>query len=383
MSALPSTRPVLAEVDLGVLAENLRELRSLLEPGVRVIASIKANGYGHGAVQVAETLAREGVELLTTGSFDEAVAVREAGVDLPILMLPGALPDGMAALLRHGLTPTVCDLDTGRAVEAAAGEATPVWVKVESGLGRLGVPLPHAGQLLRDLADLPNIVVEGLYTHLPFVDAAGLEWAKERLAAFGELRRTLDAEGLLPPLTQARSSAGVLAGLEDGCNTVCPGHVLYGLPAASPDVVDASAFRPVLRSVTTRLISVARHPEARAAGVGGQAPLAAGAVTGVVSFGRTDGYRAARPGETAVMLVRGRRAPVRGVSLEHTTLDLTGIEGVAAGDEVVVVGEQAGEALGVRDLAAWQGVGTDDVVLAFDGRTPRRYHPAEQLSAAS
>ena len=367
---------MLAEVDLRALADNLRELRSRLEPGVRVIASVKANGYGHGAVQAAETLALEGVELLTTGSFDEAVAVREAGVTLPIVMLPGALPEGMAELLRHGLTPTVCDLETGRAVNAAAREPTAVWVKVESGLGRLGVPLPQAAELLRALSGLPNLVVEGLYTHLPFVDAAGLAWAKERLVAFGELREALAAEELLPPLTQARSSAGILAGLEDGCNAVCPGHVLYGLPAAAPEVVDASAFRPVLRSVSTRLISVAAHPEARAAGVGGQAPLAAGAVTGVVSFGRTDGYRAARPGETAVVLVRGRRAPVRGVSLEHTTLDLTGIDGAAPGDEVVVLGKQGEEAVTARDLAGWQGVGTDDVVLAFDGRMPRRYLPA-------
>lgn len=376
MSGHEPTRPALAEVDLGALADNLRELRSRLEPGVRVIASVKANGYGHGAVQAAETLTREGVELLTTGSFDEAVAMREAGVTLPIVMLPGALPEGMAELLRQGLTPTVCDLETGRAVNAAAREPTAVWVKVESGLGRLGVPLPQAAELLRALAGLPNLVVEGLYTHLPFVDAAGLAWAKERLAAFGELREALAEEGLLPPLTQACSSAGILARLEDGCNAVCPGHVLYGLPAAAPEVVDASAFRPVLRAVSTRLISVAVHPEARAAGVGGQAPLAAGAVTGVVSFGRTDGYRAARPGETAVMLVRGRRAPVRGVSLEHTTLDLTGIDPAAPGDEVVVLGKQGDEAVTARDLAGWQGVGTDDVVLAFDGRTPRRYLPA-------
>src|SRR5262245_62158585 len=120
MSDLPATRPVLAEVDLGALVANFRELRSRLQPGVRVIASIKADAYGHGAVPAAETLEREGVEMLTTGSFDEAVAVREAGVRLPILMLPAALPAGMPELLRHGLTPTVCDLATAHAVDQTA-----------------------------------------------------------------------------------------------------------------------------------------------------------------------------------------------------------------------------------------------------------------------
>jgi alanine racemase len=364
---------VLAEIDLGALVANLRELRARVGPEAHVIASIKANAYGHGAVPVAEALAREGVFALATGSFDEAVAVREAGVDLPILMLPGALPEGMPELLRHRLTPTVCDLDSAGAVSAAAREPVAVWVKVESGLGRLGVPLVEATAFLRRLAELPKLGVEGLYTHLPFVDAAGREWAAERLGAFRELCDSLADLGLLPPITQARSTAGILAGLEDSCNAVCPGHGLYGLPAAAPDVADASALRPVLRAIRTRLVSVAPNPEARAAGVGGQAPLAAGAVTGVVPFGRADGYRPARDGERAVMLLRGRRAPVRGVSLEHTTLDLTGIAGAAVGDEVVVLGEQGGDAITASEIAAWQAVTADDVVLAFDGRVPRQY----------
>jgi alanine racemase len=373
VSRPPATRPVLAEIDLGALAANLRELRARVRPGVAVIASIKANAYGHGAVEVARALEAEGADRLATGSFEEAVAVRGAGVRLPILMLPGALPEGMAELLRHGLTPTVCDLAAASAVAAADGGPHVVWTKVESGLGRLGVPLPETVPFVRRLAELPGVAVEGLYTHLPFTDAAGRDWAVERLGVFRELRETLAGEGLLPPVTQALSSAGILAGLDDGCSAVCPGHALYGLPAVSAEVANASAFRPVLRRIATRLVSVASHPQARAAGVGGSAPLAAGSVTGVVPFGRADGFRPARAGEQAVMLVRGRRAPVRGVSLEHTTLDLTGIEGAAAGDEAVVLGEQGGEALSASELAAWQGVSTDDVVLAFDGRTPRQY----------
>jgi alanine racemase len=373
VSEPPSTRPVLAELDLGALVANLHELRRRLTPGVRLIASIKANAYGHGAVPVAETLVAAGVEMLATGSFEEAVAVRDAGVSIPILMLPGALPEGIAELLEHALTPTVCDLVTAEAASGAAGAPLAVWVKVESGLGRLGVPLPAAAAFLRALRGLPNLVVEGLYTHLPFTDAAGREWAIARLGAFRELREALAREQLLPPLTQASSSAGILAGLPDGCNAVCPGHALYGLPAASPEIADASRLRPVLRAIRTRLVSVASHPAARPAGIGGSSPLAAGATTGVVPFGRADGYRAAGAGEQALMLVRGRRAPVRGVSLEHTTLDLGGIEGPSVGDEVVVLGEQGDQSISAAEIAGWQGVTADDVVLAFDGRTPRVY----------
>ena len=363
------TRPVLATVDLAALAANLGELRRRLPAATAVIASVKANGYGHGAVEVAAALARDGAEMLATASFDEAAAIRAAGVSAPILMLPGTLPAGLGELVQHGLTPTVWNDETA---EAAAQLAAPAWVKLDAGLGRLGLQPAAVPSLLRRLRDA-SVDVQGLYTHLPFADAAGLEWAKTQLAAFTRLREELERDGLLPPATQARSSAGILAGLEDGCTSVCPGHVLYGLPAASADVADASAFQPVLRSVETRLVHVAAHPTARTAGVGGAARLAAGAVTGVVPFGRADGYRDARPEAQAVMLVRGRRAPVRGVSLEHTTLDLSDVPDAVVGDEVVVLGPQGEEAITAADLAAWQGVRVDDVVLAFDGRMPRRY----------
>jgi alanine racemase len=364
-----ATRPVLATVDLTALAANLAEVRRRLPAATAVIASVKANGYGHGAVEVAATLAHEGVEMLATGSFDEAAAIRDAGVATPILMLPGTLPAGLGELVRRDLTPTVWSEESA---DAALELRAAVWVKVDAGLGRLGVEPAALAPLLRRLREA-SVEVGGLYTHLPFTDADGLDWAKTRLAEFRLLREQLERDGLLPPSTQARSSAGVLAGLEDGCTAVCPGHVLYGLPAASADVAGTAAFRPVLRSVETRLVHVARHAQARTAGVGGSAPLEADTVTGVVPFGRTDGYRDARPGAQAVVLVGGRRAPVRGVSLEHTTLDLSDVPDAAVGDEVVVLGAQGEEALTAADLAAWQGVRVDDVVLAFDGRMPRRY----------
>ena len=368
----PGTRPSWSDVDLGAVAANFREVRRRVRPDVEVIASIKANAYGHGAVEVARTLAAEGADWLATGSFDEAVAVREAGVDRPILLFAGPLPDAIPAALRHGFVPTVHDLELARAVSAAGRGPARVWIKVDSGLGRLGVPLEEAEAFARAVSGLPNVLVEGLYTHLPFQDVAGRRWAADRLPAFQALAERLVRAGLPLRVTQALSSAGILAGLEDGSSAVCPGHVLYGIPPASADIVDMTPFRPALRVVETRLIHLSAHPEERTAGVGGGIRLPAGAVTGVVPFGRTDGYRDARGGERAEMLIRGRRVPVRGVSLEHTTLDLTGIE-TAVGDEVVVLGDQGDEAITAVDIAGWQGVSVDDVVLAFDRRLPRFY----------
>jgi alanine racemase len=366
------TRAVWAEVDLGAVVANYRRLRGLLRPGVKIIAAIKANAYGHGAIEVARTLAADGADWLATGSFDEAVAVREAGVQTPMLLFAGPLPEGMAAVLRAGFVPTVHDLDSARAASSAASGSARVWIKVDAGLGRLGVPLEEAEAFTRSVAKLPNVLVEGLYTHLPFVDAAGRQWAADRLSAFQALAESLDRAGVSLSLTQALSSAGILAGLKDGSSAVCPGHVLYGLPPASAEIVDMTPFQPALRAVKTKLIHVSTHRKVRTAGIGGGTRLSAGAGTGVVPFGRTDGYRDPCEGRRPCMLVRGRRVSVRGVSLEHTTLDLTGVE-AAVGDEVVVLGEQGDEAISAAEIAVWQCAQVDDVVLAFDRHVPRFY----------
>ena len=367
-----STRTAWAEIDLGALAANYRELARRLRPGVAVIASVKANAYGHGAVEVARVLSSEGADWLATGTFEEAVAIREAGVPTPILLFAGPSPAGLADALGRGFEPTVHDLASAHAVSEAATAPASVWIEVDAGLGRLGVPIEEAEAFVRTAGGLPNVAVRGLYTHLPFVDGAGRDWAAARLPAFRELAAALTSAGLAPEITQALSSAGILAGLDDGCTAVCPGHVLYGLPPSSPETVDFSAFRPVLRAVKTRLLQVTPYATARAAGVGGRIQLPAGAVTGVVAFGRTDGYRGAVAGRQAAVLVGGRRVPVRGVSLEHTTLELTGID-AAVGDEVVVLGTQGSETITATEIASWQAASADDVVLAFDRKLARVY----------
>lgn len=362
-----SARPTWAEIDLEALAGNYRELCSRLGGETRVIASIKANGYGHGVVAVAKTLDAEGVFALATGSCDDAVAVREAGVAARIVLFGGPLPDAMPNVLHHELTPTVYDLETALAVSKAAREPTAVWIEVDAGLGRLGVAIEEAESFATAVAALPDVIVEGLYTHLPFVDASGRDWAVAQLAPFRRLIENLRRSGLSIPVTQALSSAGVLAGLDGGCSAVCPGHILYGVPPAAADVVDASSFRPVLRALKTRLIHVAAHREARRAGIGGGKSLGAGSITGVVPFGRYDGYRDAR-GTQAQMLVRGRRVPVRGLSLEHTTLDLTGLGEPTVGDDVVVLGKQGDDEITLAELAGWQDASPIEVLMAFGRR---------------
>jgi alanine racemase len=334
----------------------------------RLIASVKANAYGHGAVAVARELARLGVETLWTGSIDEALAIRADGIRTRILLFGGYLPKDVPALLGHGFTPTVHDRAGAQAVSAAARSPTPIYIKVDSGLGRLGVPLADAADVIQEMAGLPNLAIEGIYTHLPFGTASGRDWARERSTAFAALLARLAGRGIAPPVTQVWASSGLLAGMPDACNSVCVGHLLYGLSPVAPDVVSGSDLRPVMAAIKTRVIHVAHHAAGQDLAVASQYGMKNARVVGVVPLGLGDGMRKAAAEHGMSLLVRGRRAPVIGVSLEHTTLDLTAIESPQVGDEAILVGADDGVSNSVEDLAGWFGCGELEAVMAFSGR---------------
>ena len=352
-------RPSWIELDLAALEANYREAETRAGPGVRVIASIKADGYGHGAAEIARRLERLGAWGFATGAVRDARALRAAGVTKPILMFGGALPEAIPQLVAEGFIPTVYDEATLR---AAAG---PVWIKVDGGLGRLGVPLDRAEPFILEAAGRPGVTVQGVYTHLPFSDEAGAAWARERLPLFEALVARLKARGLDVAMTQARASPHLECRMPDGLTAVNPGHFLYGL-ATTNGHGDAAALRPVLRAVKSRLIHVQRWPEGWSFGPGGKRRLAPGAVTGVIPMGLNEGYRNAAAGETAQAVLRGRRVPVLGVSLEHCTLDLSAVPEAAVGDEVAVLGD----GIGLPELARWLSQPAGVVLMNFDGRLP-------------
>ena len=161
------------DVDLDALVDNLDEVRRRIGPDVKVIASLKANAYGHGAVPVARRLCEHGVEMLSTGSFRDAVAMREAGIEAPILMFGTTLPSAIPEFVRHDLTPTVHNTEMADAVAECGDRPVSVFIKVDCGFGRLGVPLRNAKNFVLKLASRPRVNIAGLYTHLPFFDQEG------------------------------------------------------------------------------------------------------------------------------------------------------------------------------------------------------------------
>ena len=328
LDSVPVVRASWMEFDLDALKHNYRTLRARIGPEPHIIAALKGNAYGHGAAQIACCLAQFDIHSLSTGSLEDAIAIRNAGVDLPILMFGGTLPEGMPVLLEHGLTPTVYDLAGAEVVSRAASAPTGVYVKVDAGLGRLGVALIDALEFIRRIMSLDNLRVEGVYTHVSFYDAPGMEWSRTRLAAFDVFLDSLQATGIDVPISQAIASSGLLAGLQSRANAVCPGHLLYGVSSVAPKVAEIAPYRPVLRAIKSRLIHVGLLKAGMRDAGGGRVPSR----VGVIPLGLADGYRPVVGGAEAYTLIAGRRAPIKGVSLEHMTLDLSDFEDARVGD---------------------------------------------------
>jgi alanine racemase len=249
-----------------------------------------------------------------------------------------------------------------------------VFIKVDCGLARLGIPIDEAETYVREVAALPNVVIEGLYTHLPFNDAKGLEWARPRLARFDQLVIALRKAGMEIPVTQSIASSGVVCGLVTECNTVCVGHLLFGgLARVTPDLSSLSQFRPVLKAVKSHLIHVEHHATGKTVGTGGAFDLKANSKTAVVPVGLHDGYRSAAPGQTAMMIVSGQRVPVLYVSQEYTTIDVSRLPDPKVEDAVTILGSDGSGNISIEELSRWFGGMPLNVLMDFNERYAYRY----------
>jgi alanine racemase len=348
-------RPVWGEIDLGAISHNLERLRERAGRPVKVLAPVKAGAYGHGVVPVGRHLESLRVDGLATANLDDALALRDAGVRCPILMYGSQLPEGFGMLLAHRLTPTVYSATGVRALAAAAAAGdrpVNVHVKVDCGLGRLGVRPADAPALVREVLSHPQLRLEGIYTHLPFDEPQGAEWSRRALSRFATLVGEIEADhGLRIDYAQASASSVMTGGFPDALNTIAPGHLMFGLCPISGERAEALGFRKALRGLRARLIHVGQREagdDLLGAGPGGATEAR---TVGVILLGMDNGYRSARGGEQAQMLVRGLLCPVLAVSAEYTVIDVTDVPGAVVGDVVTIVGEAGGKAIAVEDVA--------------------------------
>jgi len=368
-------RSTRAEVDVAALEENFNAVRAWSRPA-EVLAVIKANAYGHGAVAVARVLEKAGARFLGVALVEEGVELRNAGVAAPILVMGGAYEGGYAQIVDGDLTPVVFRQEHLAALAAAArqaGKQVNVHLKVDTGMGRLGIPPDALDSFLDGLAQAPELVLDGVASHLANADAADPASTREQVRAFAEVLRRVDATGLQVRWRHLSNSAAVLDHAEAReslrLNLVRPGLVLYGLPPV-PRLAGEISLRPVL-SWKTQVSHLKTVPVGTPVSYGSTWHAPRRSTVATLPVGYADGYSRALSNKASV-LVRGRRAPVVGrVCMDMTMVDVTEVAGVTLGDEVVLLGEQGTERIGAEELAALQDTIPYEVLCGVSARVPR------------
>jgi alanine racemase len=365
-------RPTWVEIDLQAIAHNVRRLVSWVGPAVKVMAVLKADGYGYGAIKVARTALNNGAAWLGVACLGEALALRRAGIAAPILIL-GFTPAWQAReAVLHDVAVTVFSSEVADALSRAAvdlGRLAQVHVKVDTGMGRLGLLPQHASGFVQSLQGLTGLHVDGIFTHMAAADDADLGYTRLQLAQFDEILSTLRDMGLLPQHIHAANSACLLRLPESHYNMVRPGIALYGLNPSSeapcpPDMRPALAFK-------CQVAQVKDLPSGSFISYGRTFCTDRPSRIAVIPVGYADGFRRA-PAHWGEVLVRGCRAPIVGrVCMDQTMIDVTDIPRVRQGDEVVLIGTQGHEAITVDQVAHQLGTVNYEVVSEILARVPR------------
>ena len=361
-------------VDLAALEHNYRQLRRLCAPQVKMLAVVKADAYGHGLVPVARRLAAAGADYLGVGSLEEGLLLRQAEISLPVLLLLGILPEEAGQAVAAGLEVSLFRLDVAQALAAAAhlqGKKARVHLKVDTGMGRLGVLPQEVLPFLVSVKKMRRLKVMGLISHLAVADQADKTYTHKQLQEFTALLAAARAQGFKLPLSHISNSAALWEVPEAHMGLVRPGLMLYG-SAPAPDRPPPADLQPVM-SLAARVLQVKRLPPGSSISYGCTYITPDWCDLAVLPVGYCNGY--SRLGSNrGQVLIHGRRAPIRGrVCMNLTMVEVTGIPEVKAGDRAVFLGRDQGEVLSAEDLAGWAQTISYEIYCALGSSNLRRY----------
>ena len=382
MPLLDPYRPTWAEIDLLALSANLRAIRARV--GTRpILAVVKANAYGHGATGVARALEKDGVESLGVALPEEGIELRRAGVSAPILVLGGFTPEQADAILQHGLVPAIFRPDQVAALSRAAstrGVEAPVHLKVDTGMGRLGVPPGDVPEFASVLSGARSIRVTGAFSHLAVADDPADAFTRRQIDVFRECVEAARQRGLRPEEIHLANSAAILDHPPAWLSLVRPGLILYGYPPSTN--VTPLEVSPVL-SLKTRIIYLKEVAPGTSLGYGRTFVAARPTRVASLALGYDDGLPRLASNRGHVLL-RGRPAPIVGrISMDLTTVDVTDVPGAALGDEVIVIGVSGGERIGADRIAAWADTIPWEVLCGIGSRVPRLFVRGEARDVVS
>jgi alanine racemase len=361
-------------IDLVALEHNYRQLRGLCNPQVKMLAVVKADAYGHGLLPVARKLAAAGVDYFGVGSLEEGLMLRRSGITLPVLLLLGILPEEAGCAVGHDLDVALFRLDVAQALAAAAhnqGKKARVHLKVDTGMGRLGLLPSEVLPFLAGLKKLRNFNVVGLISHLAVADQEDKAYTFKQVRELTSILAAARQEGWKLPLSHVTNSAALWEVPEAHLGLVRPGLMLYGSPP-SPQRLPSVDLQPVM-SLAAQVLQVKRLPPGSNISYGCTYTTPDWCDLAVLPVGYCNGYSRLFSNRGEV-LIHGRRAPIRGrVCMNLTMVDVTGIPEVKEGDRAVLLGQDQGDRLRSEDLAAWAQTISYEIYCALGTANVRNY----------
>ncbi|MCL6519078.1 MAG: alanine racemase [Armatimonadetes bacterium] len=367
-------RPTVAEIDLEAIAFNFRQVRNLVGPEVKICPAVKADGYGHGAIPVSQAVLNAGAEMLGVATLEEALELRNAGINTPILILQCVLPDGIPEIIAHNVSTMVCDLAFATELSKCAVEAgkrMKVHIKVDTGMGRLGISLAEAVEFSIQLSGMPGLEIEGIFTHFPSSGDPDLSFSHIQIEEFRRLTDEIRKAGIHIPLRHMANSAAILNLPESYLDMVRPGIMLYGLHDTKHLVRDVELRQAM--TLKTKIVFLKELPPGKSVGYGRTFIAKRRTLVATIPIGYADGYNRLLSNR-APALVHGIRVPVIGrVCMDQVMLDVTDVPGVSTGDEVVLYGRQGNEFISIEEIADLQGTIADEVICSVSKRVPRVY----------
>lgn len=370
------TRPVWAEISLANIVHNYREVRRLVGPKVRVMGIVKANAYGHGAVEVARALAEAGADCFGVAILNEAIVLREGGIDQPILILGWTPPEDYARALQYDITLTIYSLAEAEALSRKAIECNnkaTVHLKIDTGMGRIGLAADsNSVAEVQKILFLPGLEVEGIFTHFAKADEKDKTYTIRQLELFQDFVKQVEEEsGYSFPLKHAANSAAIIDHPEAYFDLVRPGIILYGLNPSLEVQLSRVELRQAM-SLKARVTHVKQVPPGTAISYGGRFVTTEDTLIASLPLGYADGYSRLLSGKARV-LWQGQVAPIVGrVCMDQTMFKASGLD-VQKGDVVTLIGKDGDNFLPVDELALILGTINYEVVCMISDRVPRVY----------
>ena len=366
--------PTWVEVDLDRFRRNLGAIRSAIGERRRILLVVKADAYGHGAVEIAHHAVRAGVNMLGVATLHEGIELRSSGISAPIVILSPTLLGEVDEILEHQLTPSVTSVEFADRLSArcvAQQILARFHVEVDTGMGRTGVSDSEAVEFITRVAHLPNLKLEGVYTHFPDADSGDSTGTEEQVRKFETILRALALRNIDVTVRHAANSAGLLSVPDSFLDMVRPGILAYGFypTRAVPRSVEVEG----ILSFKTRVVQLRDLPPGRNVSYGRTYTTKRWTRIGVLPVGYGHGYpwQLSNRGQ---VLIRGQRAPIVGrVTMDLTMVDATEIEDVSLGDEVVLWGEQREARLGLDEVAQWAQTIPYDLLCSMGKRVVRVY----------